>query len=202
MKNIIILSLFITFGIGLLYVNPTYAMNPTNCMIWDFVPQYEKYYPCTWTNEIVSWRDKSNAHSAIFKCRNVPTTATFSYTTTAANSNSIPYSVSLWGVNEPNVIDVTDVNLFNYFNAWANLGAGNRNSSHPQCLNTPDCLTTSSADKTLSAFPLGNSVGISVSTTYNMYILNENPNTYSSPPADNTDALNNCFALQVSLSIH
>lgn len=195
------LSLFVTICVILGAVSLTHATSATNCMIWDFVPQYEKYYPCIWHNEIVSWRDKSNAHSAIFKCRNVPTTATYSYNTTLANSNAIPYSVSLWGVNTPNVLDVTDVTLFNNFNSWANLGSGNRASASPQCLNNPDCLTTSSADHGISNFALGASVGISVVTTYNMYILNENPNTYPQYPSDTTDATNNCFALLVSVSI-
>lgn len=196
--HLIITFLFISFTTS----SYVFAIEPTNCKIWDFIPQYEKYYPCVWNKEIVSWRDKSNAHSAVFKCRNVPTTATYSYDTMIIGTNTaIPYSVSLWATNNPFVIDVTDVNLFNNFNSWANLGSGNRAGASPQCINNPDCLTSSNLPHTLTTFALGNNVGISTTTTYNMFILNENPASYSQYPADDTDAIQNCFALQVNVSI-
>ena len=132
MKTIASLSLIVVF-----FICQTYATHSpnlyANCMTFDMIPQYEKFYPCVWTDELLSWRDKSIPHSAVFKCRDVPTTASLSYSMTInGNNTNIPYSVSLWAVDAAYVLDSTDTTLYNNFYNWAVLGAGNRASASPQ----------------------------------------------------------------------
>ena len=172
------------------------ASGGSNCAVFNRRPVYEKYYPCTWTNVIVSMVDTASDKSAVFKCRNVPLTAQLSYSASINNDNTdIPYSVSTWAIDQTYSSSTTDATLYSNFYSWAALT--DRSTASPQCINDPECLTTSSSDHSLSSFGLGSSIGFTHTTTYNTMILNENP------AADPTsDITGNCLSLLVSLSIN
>lgn len=168
MKTAIILVVVIYF----ICLSDAYVSR-TKCKMMHGFAQYEKNYPCEWRNQLLESLDTGLINSPVFRCRNVPINAKISYSFESdITKNQIEYSASLWAVDEPYVIDVTDDKLFSNYETWI---SSDKNSII-QCINYPNCLDIVGNSKQILDFSLGNNVGISQTTTYNLYIHNENIN--------------------------
>ena len=166
----------IVFLISAFLISNTDAQTVTaGCLKWNMPGIYEQNFPCFWSLEILSLVLTDPTFSPVFKCRNVPTSGHMSYTITATNAtNKIPFTVSLWAEDKIASNIIIDRDLKNNFVHWGNTQLNLRSQVSPQCLNYPNCLTASQSTQQLLGEPLGSHVGIVISTTYNLFIKNEN----------------------------
>ena len=149
------------------------------CIRFNLPHQFEKNFPCSWNEPIVSLVLTDPHYASVFKCRNVPKNAVISYTVTPMNSNNqVPFSISVWAKGSSASNIQIDQDLFNNFVKWGKLPLNERQYEQPQCLNYPDCLVSSHQIHTVSNFRLGTPVGIFQTTTYNTFISITNYTPY------------------------
>jgi len=87
------LKLFILFTFCVVLVSSQQVIYPYQPQCQNPTPSnYEKYYPCVWTNELGRW----DMDSSKFICHHVPAIYNVSYHIESVGYNQYGYSVSLW----------------------------------------------------------------------------------------------------------
>lgn len=175
---------------------------PGGCIKWNLQPIFEMDFPCVWNTDMVSTVLTDPNFAPLFKCRNVPTTATMGYTITPVNSSNVaPFSVSVWAENSIKTDLQIDHDLKSNFVKWANIPINLRSQEIPECLNHPSCLKPSAKIETLGGFNLGAKTGIFITTTYNTYIKNEWTNSGFNDMLIVETLIANCLTLNVNMHI-
>lgn len=196
MKIVLIISIILILNCNLIS-----AFFSRGCSTVTLQSKYEKSYPCSWNKQLLATYKNDVASSPVFKCRNVPPTASLSYNIEVNNQNAqIPYSVSVWALDDLYQLDVTDQIIYNNYQQWTALSPTEKTTSNITCVNNPDCLSLLSENKVSSLTNIGVNSNITQITTYNLYIFNGNNASYIHSSTNSGDFTPYCLDLYININ--
>ncbi len=182
------------------------VVTSTECGVWNYVPMRHKEFPCDWTDLISANLFGFANKSAMYVCHNVPITATLDYTVVKNPSDtSLPFSVSLWAVDEAYNPATTPQAVMEHYTAWRETDPLLRTLIlTDQCLNPLSCLQNNESTHTSVNLALGVTAGISQTTSYYLFITNEDGIQQAYPDLDENEMedLSTCLVSVENISFY